>query len=89
MTERIPQEHMLSLIDRERLTMTGVTEILSFDDAHVALRTHLGMLTVHGQQLHLDTLSVENGRVEINGQISALVYEEPQKTGGFWHRLLG
>ena len=82
-------EHKLTLHDRQKLTMTGVTEILSFDDTAVALQTQLGMLTVHGQQLQLKTLSVENGQVDVQGQIQALIYEENQKTGGFWRRLLG
>lgn len=82
-------EHKLTLHRREKLTMTGVTEILSFDDTAVALQTELGMLTVHGQQLQLKTLSVENGQVEVQGQIQALIYEESQRSGGFWRRLLG
>lgn len=83
------QEHNLTLRQRNKLTMTGVTEILSFDDSAVVLQTALGQLTVHGQQLQLKTLSVENGQVDVDGQVHALVYETTAKSGGFWHRLLG
>lgn len=83
------QEHKLTLKDRKRLTMTGVTEILSFDDASVVLQTGLGMLTIHGQDLQLKTLSVDAGQVDVDGYIHALCYEEPARTGGFWRRLLG
>lgn len=85
MTEdRFP--HKLTLNERKNLTMTGVTEVVSFEDTGVVLKTSLGLLTVQGQQLKLKTLSLEGGQVAVDGEISALVYEEPREAG-FWHRL--
>ena len=84
-----PMGHDLTLRNRQRLTMTGVTEVLSFDEAAVILRTALGRLSVHGEELQLKTLSVDQGQVEVQGQISGLLYEEEGKTGGFFRRLLG
>jgi hypothetical protein len=46
------------------------------------------MLMVHGQALQLKTLSVEGGQTAVEGQISALVYEEP-RADGWLRRLLG
>ena len=87
MTEqRLP--HRLSLNERTELSMTGVTEVVSFDDTAVVLRTQLGTLMIHGQQLQLKTLSLEGGQVAVDGNISALIYEEP-KQGFSWRRLLG
>lgn len=80
--------HGLRLNERRELTMTGVTEVVSFSDTAVVLRTELGALTVQGQQLQLKTLSQEGGQVAVEGTVSALVYEEPRQTG-FWQRLLG
>ena len=78
--------HKLTLNERKNLTMTGVTEVLSFDETTVALKTSLGLLTVQGQELKLKTLSLEGGQVSVDGQISALIYEESGE-GGFWQRL--
>lgn len=83
--ERLP--HDLRLNERRQLTMTGVTEVLSFADTAVVLQTSLGLLTVQGEGLHLKTLSLDGGQVAVDGQVSALVYEEPRQTG-FWGRLL-
>ena len=80
--------HRLSLNERKELSMTGVTEVVSFDDTAVVLRTQLGTLIVHGQQLQLKTLSPEGGQVAVEGTISAIVYEEPRQTFS-WRRLLG
>ena len=80
--------HKLPWNVRQQLTMTGVTEVVSFDESAVVLRTALGMLMVHGEALQLKTLSVEGGKTEVDGSISALVYEEPRQEG-WLRRLLG
>lgn len=80
-------EHKLTLWDRNRLTMTGVEEVVSFDENTVVLNTCLGCLTVQGRELHLKTLSLEGGQVEVDGEISAFSYEEPGISGGWFSRL--
>ena len=82
--ERFP--HKLTLNERKNLTMTGVTEVISFEESEVVLRTSLGLLTVQGQELKLKTLSLEGGQVAVDGEVSALVYEQPRE-GGLWQRL--
>ena len=81
-------EHGLTLEERKRLTMTGVTEVVSFDDGMVVLHTNLGILTVHGTGLRLKTLSTDGGQMAVDGEISALSYEEPRE-GGWLRRLFG
>jgi len=78
--------HKLTLNERKNLTMTGVTEVVSFEESAVVLKTSLGLLTVQGQELKLKTLSLEGGQVAVDGRICALVYEEPRE-GGLWQRL--
>ncbi len=85
MTEdQIP--HKLTLNDRKHLTMTGVSEVVSFEESAVVLQTALGLLTVLGQGLKLKTLSLEGGQMEVDGHISGLQYEEP-RAGSLWQRL--
>ena len=79
--------HNLTLKERKLLTMTGVTEVISFEESAVSLRTELGDLTVQGRDLQLKTLSVEGGQVEVFGNISSLNYEEPRQEGGWLRRL--
>lgn len=89
MAEEWKLPHKLNLNERKNLTMTGVTEVISFDDTTVVLGTQLGTVLIHGKQLQLKTLSVEGGQVVVDGQINALIYEEPRPAGGFFRRLLG
>ena len=74
--------HKLCLNERRQLTMTGVTEVVSFDDTAVVLQTSLGTLIVQGKELQLKTLSLEGGQVEVDGSVSALAYEERRQPAG-------
>ena len=77
--------HKLQLNERESLTMTGVAEVVSFDENTVVLQTSLGLLVIQGQQLQLKNLTLDGGQVAVEGSIRALSYEEPRQTG--WRRL--
>ena len=67
--------------------MTGVSEVVSFEDNAVVLKTALGTLVVQGRDLKLKTLSLDGGQVAVDGTVSALIYEEPR--GGWARRLFG
>ena len=82
--EHLP--HKLQLVERQQLTMTGVTEVVSFDVTAVVLQTSLGTLVIQGRELQLKNLSLEGGQVSVSGTVSALIYEEPRQGGG-WRRL--
>ena len=81
--------HRLTLDDRRRLSLTGVTEVDSFDENTVRLRTNRGPVTVRGEDLQLRSLSPEDGQVRVDGTVSAVVYEQARPEGGFLRRLLG
>ena len=87
--QQLPLPHTLTLKERQALTMTGVTEVRSFDENTVALCTQLGMLVIHGKELQLKGLSLDGGQVSVTGTISALVYEDPRPTGSWLRRLFG
>ena len=80
--------HQLSLTERKKLNVSGVAEVVSFDETGVVLETALGTLVVQGQGLQLKTLSVEGGQVAVEGQINGLNYEETRHDG-WLRRLLG
>ncbi len=85
--EEAMMTHKLTLNERRKLTMNGVTEVMSFDETSVVLKTGMGMLTVHGEGLQLKNLSAEGGQVAVDGKIAALIYEEPRVEGNWLRRL--
>ena len=83
MTEQKVFPHRLSLNERKELTVTGVTEVVSFDEETAVMKTSLGALTVHGRQLQLKNLSTNGGQVEVSGTVSALIYQQNKPTGSW------
>ena len=88
--DRGPQQpHQQRTDERKKLTVSGVAEVVSFEENAVVLRTSRGTLLVRGQDLHLKTLSLDGGQVAVDGTVTALIYEEPRREGGFFSRLFG
>jgi len=66
----------LVLENREKLSVSGVLDVLSFDDQVVMIETELGLLTVKGQNLRINKLSIDTSEVIVEGEISYLAYSE-------------
>jgi sporulation protein YabP len=79
--------HSLSLDERQKLSVSGVEEVVSFDEAQVAVQTVKGLLTIRGSGLKVETLEKETGALTITGLVSELSYEETGPGTGFWSRL--
>lgn len=88
MHEEVTIPHKLTLNNRRELSLTGATEVVSFDENAVVLKTSMGLLTIHGRDLQLKNLSLEGGQVAVEGTVSAFIYEEPRQ-GGALRRLFG
>ena len=74
----------LVLENREKLTITGVLDVLSFDDEVVVVETDLGLLNVKGDNLRINKLSIDTSEVIVEGTINNLSYSEKSidKKGG-------
>ena len=64
------------LENREKLTISGVLDVLSFDDQIVIVETELGLLTVKGENLRINKLSLDNAEVVVEGEIYNLAYSD-------------
>ena len=85
-------KHRLSLLDRRQLELSGVKDVVSFDETNVVLQTVCGMLSVEGEDLHVQVLNTESGVVVLEGTVNAVTYyrdESNDKNGsnGFFGRL--
>lgn len=81
-TNVFKQPSNIVLEDRKKLTISGVSDVDSFDEQTVILFTELGELTVKGAELHINRLSLETGEVSVEGKIAALIYQDQQQKGG-------
>ncbi len=71
--------HNIVLEDRRHLTLSGVTDVDTFDEQTICVLTDLGELTIKGDDLHINRLSLEMGEMAVDGEISSLAYADTAK----------
>lgn len=71
--------HTLILENRKNLSLSGVTDVDSFDEREIVLYTREGELTVTGRDLHINAVSIENGNMTVEGEIWSLQYGDRDK----------
>ena len=78
-------EHDLTLISRKELKITGVRQILNFDDTTVAFITSAGELEIDGESLNIDVLDLNRGVASVTGTITGMNYisDQPNKKSKF------
>lgn len=82
--------HNLILEDRKKLSISGVTDVENFDENMISMVTADGILVVHGSELNVEKLNLENGELLIHGQIDAMEYEDRASArSGLLGRLFG
>lgn len=81
--------HHLIMEDRSKLSVTGVEDVISFDENEIITRTGQGNLIIRGTGLHIGKLTLDSGEVSVEGVVRELCYEEPAPMGGFWSKLFG
>lgn len=64
------------LENRKKLTLTGIRDVLSFDDEIVVVESELGLLNIKGTDLRVNKISVETGDVIVDGTIRAIEYSD-------------
>ena len=72
----------LILENRGKLSISGVLDVLSFDDQVVVLETELGLLTVKGENIRINKLSIDTSEVIVEGDISYLAYSDKDAEKG-------
>ena len=70
----------LILENRQKLSVSGVADVLSFDDQVVIIETELGLLTVKGENLRIKKLSIDTSEVIVEGDISSMNYSDQKSS---------
>ncbi len=89
--KRTTAKHTVVLDKRRSATITGVIDVVSFDDETIIAETEMGMLILKGINLHVNKLNLENGELSVDGEFISLLYEEqsgfPKGKSSFFGRL--
>ena len=77
-TVQLPR-HTLMLDGRARAKLTGVTAVSCFNDREVVLETGEGEVALLGENLHIEQLNLDDGQLDVTGEIAGVEYETPRK----------
>ena len=62
--------------------MSGIKDVLSFDEHEISLETEAGMLTITGSDLHVSRLTLEKGELDVEGKLDGFLYSDAAASGG-------
>ena len=79
--------HDLIIENRRRITLTGITDVESFDEETITATGACGEISIRGSSLRISSLSVETGDMLVEGQIDAVIYSEAKAGGSFLSRV--
>lgn len=82
--------HMVILEGREKLSVSGVTDVQSFDEEQILLETVRGMMVIRGAGLHVERLQLEVGELSVLGEVGLIEYDDSiQPRKGLFSKLFG
>lgn len=86
-TAKIKTEHCITIHERSSAALTGVSEVMSFSDSEILLKTVCGELTIRGNGLNIGKLNTDTGELAVSGTVSLVKYSK-KKNGGIFEGLL-
>lgn len=88
-TKRVNAQNIY-MEDREKITVTGVTDVEHFNEEAILLFIQGGGLLIKGQKLHIQKLDLEEGKAIISGFVNSAAYTEKKdrQDKSFWKRIL-
>ena len=85
--ENIEMTHGIVVESRKKLCISGVRDVLSFDEETLELDTVLGRLTVKGEEMHIISFHNDSGDLTADGRVHALVYVSDERSSGLFSRI--
>lgn len=82
-----PVRTNVNIENRERISVTGITRVDSFDEGEVSAATDNSGICVYGQNLHISRLDLENGILTVDGFITGVEYTDKEKREGLFSRM--
>ena len=74
MENKSVQPHNVSISDRKSIALSGVSDVMNFDEGQVTLSTSLGVLMIEGAGMHMQKMNISSGEMVIDGEINGVMY---------------
>ena len=84
------ENHSVQIDNREKMTITDIKELDSFDEEEIRASLRQGAMVIRGEDLHIPLLDLNEGRAQIAGVINSLMYVKVKEKGerGFLAKLV-
>ena len=79
----------LTVKERNRITLNGIMNVMSFDENYVTLETSEGRICIEGEGLRIESLSQNGGEIQITGRINGVYYSKEKRGKGGFYKLFG
>ena len=83
------ENQSISVTDRSSAMLTGVEEVISYDENNIVMLTAMGQLTLDGEGLNIVQLNLDEGKVSVEGRIDAFYYMEQREKKSLFSRVFG
>lgn len=74
--KKVTNMQNIFLENRTLLNISGVIDVLNFDEQLITLETELGILIVKGSNLKLNKFNLDNTDLSVNGEINSIIYDD-------------
>lgn len=79
--ETANSRHRIVLEERERLSLTGVTDVIAFDEESITADTDMGIIVIRGEGLHISRLNLDEGVLQTEGSVDSIEYGDGEASG--------
>jgi len=77
--QNVEKNHFVNVSNRNKMSITGVKEVISFNDDSAVINTIQGLLHIKGSNMHLEKFNIESSELSMNGKIDNLIYKNNYK----------
>lgn len=84
-----PKSQNIIIHNRERISLSGVIDVESFNEDSIIVDTALGSLGINGQNLRINRFNIEDAELVVEGEFIGVEYFENSKSAQKSKSLLG
>lgn len=77
------REHSVSIVNRAKMSLSGISDVSEFSDTRVVLKTSMGGLCIKGKKLTINQLNTDTGTLDVAGEVQSVNYTSSGSDGFF------
>lgn len=81
------ENHFVQIENRNRITVTDVTAVEAFDEGTIIAELSDVGLIISGQNLHIEILDLDTGKLEASGMIENINYSKKKAKKKWFDRV--